>query len=109
MVNALKEVERQKLISQGNAIVRSVEEFRSKAGRLPKSLEEIGYQEDPLYYVARSTTDYIVVFVEGFDDTVQYVSSDNRWQPVGVDHFDWVRLFDFGSAVRDIEMSFIWR
>ena len=70
-----------KLIQQGNEIVKQIELFKLEKGRLPNNLVEIGIVETEAnpFYEKRSDLDYIVFFNIGFDDILVYSSNSKRW------------------------------
>ncbi|PQL93781.1 hypothetical protein [Apibacter adventoris] len=75
----------ERLIKEGNKIVRKIENFKNKRGRLPKSLEEIGEKEeddyDAIYYlIQKDSINYNIYFGIGFDESKIYYSDSKKWE-----------------------------
>ena len=71
---------------QAGEICKQIEEFRSKSGRLPDSIEEMGIpekEEGPIYYKKKSSTNYILWFGEGLGSSCVYDSKTKTWRETG--------------------------
>ncbi len=78
----LRRANERELINKGNDIVKMVEDFRSKNGKLPESLHEIGIKEKedgPLYYEKWDSVDYIVYFGTSLGESMTYYSDKKEW------------------------------
>jgi hypothetical protein len=70
-------------MEEGNALVEKIETFKTKNGRLPNSLEDIGMEEkdgDVVYYTKKDSLHYIVFFGVSMDESKIYFSDSKRWE-----------------------------
>ncbi len=68
---------------QGNKIVKQIEEYKVKNGKLPSSLNEIGIQETeagPWFYEKRDSINYVLFYPLGFDNSKNYYSQTKEWR-----------------------------
>jgi hypothetical protein len=65
----------------GREVVRRAEEFKQANGRLPDSLEEIGFSEGgEVSYQKTNENLYVVSFYTVFSERVVYYSSAGEWE-----------------------------
>jgi len=76
---ASKYVRRTVLMHRVRRVVTEVEVFQSEHHRLPATLEELGLNEDPIYYRTDNGSNYIVWFGEELGESVTYHSLGKRW------------------------------
>lgn len=74
-----------RLIDEGNLMVKKIEDFKKKNKRLPKSLEEIGIKEkdgaDVLdYNIDRDSINYRISFIMSIDNSKIYYSDSRKWE-----------------------------
>ncbi len=73
-----------RLIKDGDFLIDKIEGFRLEKGRLPNSLEEIGYEErdgvDVLYYDKRDSTHYTISFGTSLGESKFYYSDSQQWE-----------------------------
>jgi hypothetical protein len=70
------------LQTKAEAIIRKIEEFKSKSGRLPTNLhdiEEVERESGPIYYQPESKTGFSVWFGMGLGESYLYSSSNGLW------------------------------
>ena len=71
-------------IKHGNEIVRSIDAFRKREGKLPASLSEVGISDqDQDRYFFQSCTNgrYIVWFGTRLGKSMSYDSATHKWEP----------------------------
>lgn len=73
-----------KLIKEGNTLVKKIELFKSSHNRLPVSLDEIGVKEkdgiDALYYDKRDSFHYTIYFGTSLGESKIYYSDNQKWE-----------------------------
>jgi hypothetical protein len=75
-------VSKQVLVYRSGGIIKRVEEYRIKQGRLPEDLEAIGIKEKlegPIYYEKKNDKDYIVWFGQSLGESCTYSSQSKEW------------------------------
>jgi len=73
----------QKLIRKGNEIVKEIDSFVGKNGRLPSSISEIGIREElegPIYYELKDSSEYILWFGTDLGESTTYYSTKKKWE-----------------------------
>jgi hypothetical protein len=67
----------------GNEIVSHIETFRTKHGRLPETLAEVGYEESESgpYYRKIDYAAYCVWFGTSLGESETYSSRTKKWEP----------------------------
>jgi hypothetical protein len=65
----------------GNALIRRVEDFRRKNGRLPEGSTEFGteYEDSGVFYQKTSSRDYVVWFGTSLGESEVYDSATRKW------------------------------
>lgn len=79
----LKKTNEEKMINEGNEIIKKIELYKKRKGFLPKTLEEIGIEEKmegPLYYEKLDTINYIIWFGTSLGESVIYYSDTEKWE-----------------------------
>lgn len=71
-------------IREGNAIVKKIEDYRTKYKRLPSSLDDVGIpvidESNPaFYYVKEDSTRYILYFGKSLGESRAYHSDSGKW------------------------------
>lgn len=73
-----------RLMRDGNVIVKKIETFKAENERLPNSLEEIGIKiqdgKDALYYDKKDSTLYIIWFGMSLGESKTYYSDSKKWE-----------------------------
>jgi|ERR1035437_2618554 hypothetical protein len=75
-----------RLIKQGNEIVKKIDDFKIKNGRLPNLLNEIDVKEkegaDAIYYQkeTNSAYEYIIWFGTSLGESKIYYSDSKKWK-----------------------------
>lgn len=74
-----------KLIDEGNVMVKKIENFKNKNNRLPQSLEEIGMKEKDGanfldYNIDRDGINYRISFIMSIDHSKIYYSDSKKWE-----------------------------
>ena len=67
----------------GAEAARRIETFRSRTGRLPENLAEVGLPDDergPIYYTHEGNDHYVVSFGTILGESMTYDSATRRWQ-----------------------------
>jgi len=66
----------------GNLVVKRIEDFRAKKGRLPTSLEELGTKDlsDQIFYQRLDDQNYQVWFSIALGESEIYESSTRQWR-----------------------------
>lgn len=70
-------------LQKGNDVVEKVEDYKSKKGRLPNSLNEIGINETEsgsIYYRKESETKFILWFGKDLGESMTYNSDTKNWK-----------------------------
>jgi predicted PurR-regulated permease PerM len=73
----------EKLIDHGNLIVKNIENFHSRTGRLPNSLVDLGIEETlegPIFYEKLDSSKYILWFGTTLGESVTYHSDREIWE-----------------------------
>lgn len=82
------EVSRKSDIQFGNELIRNIEAYRKKSGKLPESndwqtLEKLGFKKDESanpVYTADADGKYELVYIEGFDGPfLMWNSEEKKW------------------------------
>ena len=68
------------LIERGNEIVQQIEDFNHKEGRLPSSLNEMGIQEDEIFYNKWDSVNYMVWYGTSLGESMTYYSDTKTWE-----------------------------
>lgn len=74
---------KQALIKQGNEIAAKVEDYKTKKGKTPDSLTDVGVEEKlegPIFYEKKSDTGYRLWFGTGLGESVVYNSQTRKWE-----------------------------
>jgi hypothetical protein len=72
---------------QGNEIVRSIDAFRERGGKLPASLSEVGVtgkDQDRYFYQACVNGQYIVWFGTTLGKSMTYDSATHKWDSLNI-------------------------
>lgn len=82
----LKDARENRLIKEGNVLVKKIEAFKVEYKRLPISLEEIGVSEqdgvDALYYSKQDSLseNYMISFGTSLGESKIYFSDNKKWE-----------------------------
>ena len=79
-----KEGRESRLMKKGDALVNSIELFKSKYKRLPNNIKELGLNEkdgiDEVYYTKRDSVNYTVSFGTSLGESKFYYSDSKQWE-----------------------------
>jgi len=70
-------------MSEGDQLVRRIEQYRKQSGVLPLSLAAMGIaeaEEGPLYYQPKRGTTYVVWFGTTLGESMTYHSDTRQWE-----------------------------
>lgn len=82
----LRTARENRLMKEGNMIVKKIEHFQEKNNRLPNSLNEIGIKEregvDALYYSKQDSlsNNYMIWFSTSLGESKTYFSDSKKWE-----------------------------
>ena len=71
------------LLKQSNDVIEKVDDFKSKKGHLPLSLEDIGIKETvegPIFYTRLDSLNYAVYFGTSLGESKIYYSDSKKWE-----------------------------
>lgn len=75
---------KEKMITEGNQVIKKIDLFKNRNNKLPKSLTEIGLEEkegfDVLYYTKRDSLNYTLSFPISAETHVFYYSDSRKWE-----------------------------
>ena len=77
--SAIKYARRLGLKHEGETIILKIEAYRGEKHELPSTLEEIGINEEKIFYHQIGETNYWLSFDEEFGEFVRYDSSKRAW------------------------------
>jgi len=70
-----------RLANRGNEIIDMIEAYRSKEGRLPNSLREVGVEgEVELFYNKWDSVNYMVWYGTDLGESVTFYSDSRKWE-----------------------------
>jgi type II secretory pathway pseudopilin PulG len=75
--------QQQALLQEVKDVVNRVEAYRSRKGKLPESLTDLGLEErmeGPIYYEKRDSLHYYVWFGTSLGDSYTYDSEKKKWE-----------------------------
>ena len=81
----LRNTKENRLMREGDVIVKKIEQYQSVKHRLPNTLTDIGITEKdesnpPLYYEKRDSIHYTVSFGISLDESKIYYSDTKKWE-----------------------------
>lgn len=71
-----------RLISEGNLLIQTIENFKKTNNRLPQNISEIGIiekEDDEIHYNLLDSNRYIVSFGHGVGESIIYHSDSVKW------------------------------
>ncbi len=73
-----------RLMKKSEEVINSIERYRQIQGKLPTSLDEIGYKNDlppnDLYYEIINDDLYYITFMHSIDYNYFYYSDERKWR-----------------------------
>lgn len=70
------------LKTQGNELVKKVEEYKKNTGKLPSGLKDMGLEESmegPLFYERKDSVNYMIWFGTTLGESMIYYSDTKEW------------------------------
>ena len=72
-----------RLMREGDELVKKIEGYKSTFGKLPNSLQDIGItqkEEDSLYYDKKDSIKYIIWYGTSLGESKTYYSDSRKWE-----------------------------
>jgi type II secretory pathway pseudopilin PulG len=70
----------QQMIFRGNIIIQKIEDFKRNKGYLPNSLNDIGINDNELFYNKWDSVHYMIWYGTTLGESVTYYSDSKKWE-----------------------------